>query len=335
MQSEPIQALARVIADNHLDATMGQQLTALYSPFFEAAALVCEEATKIPDVTDPTDADGIEESKALRLALKTLRCDADRKRKGLADGVNRLKNAIQFGYNLLAQQIEPVEARLQANEDIAERLAAARTRKLGEERCKLLAPYGVLHDEFNIKAFGAMDDGQFEAAHMRYQGAAEAAARAEALHKADEEAARKHAAELAVENERLRKDQAAKDAAYSAQLKAQRDSQAKERAAAEEKARLERAAAEAIARKEREARAQAEAELQAKRDAEAATLKAEVDAQRRAASAPDAEKLLALADAIRHIAVPACTTEAGQTVCRQARGNLDSLDQWIVRQVTR
>jgi hypothetical protein len=92
-------------------------------------------------VDDPADVDGIKASRALRLSLRALRVDADKKRKALKDGALRLGRAIDFGYNLLTAQTDPVEKRFQDQEDIAERIAAERKRKLGEARSDELSKH--------------------------------------------------------------------------------------------------------------------------------------------------------------------------------------------------
>ena len=86
----------------------------------------------------------------------------------------------------------------------------------------------------------------------------------------------------------------------------------KERESLEAKAAQERTAAAALALAEKKKREAVEAELKAKRDAEEAKVKAELDAARRAAAAPDKEKLHAFAMKVRGLEVPDMATEAGQ-----------------------
>ena len=203
---------------------MGAQLTALYTPFFDVAAIVCKDAEGVT-VSDPADLDGIKRSRDLRLRLTVLRVDADKKRKALKDGALRLGRAIDFGYNLLTAQTDPVEKRLQDQEDIAERIQAERQAKLGQERFSELSKHTAMVPpppelgKWPRAQYDAYLSGvKAEAARIREEAeAAEVQRIAAEMERAEREA------EMQAENERLKAEQAAKDAAHAAQVKAERE----------------------------------------------------------------------------------------------------------------
>ena len=351
----PTEALA--LAVEGIDKSMGQKLVDIYTPLLEAAAATCAQAADVV-VTDASQVTEIKASRALRLTLKTLRCEADKKRKELKAGVLQLGNAIDFGYKLLEKQIAPVEKRLEDQEKIAERMEAERQAKIGVSRFVELSPFASAgsflpsaadlgtwplpqYDAYlaGVKAEKQRADEAAEAELMRKEmeeAEAEQERRAQEAERkrleavaaeerkkrlAIEAEARIMAEKLRKENEqatqaalqKVREEQAARDAEREAQLKkeraeAQRQREAeqaereKERKALEEKARCERAVADVLARKERQAREKAEAEALALRQAEEAKRLAEAEAARKAAAAPDKEKLMHLARDIRNFA---------------------------------
>lgn len=273
---EPTQALAKVVQENRLDASMGQQLVALYAPFFEAAKTALEESAGVV-VTDPTDVTGIKKSRALRLTLKALRCDADAKRRELKDGALRMGRAIDFGYKLLTTQTEPEEARLEAQENIAKRLEAERKAKLATERMTAIRPYISAPECFDGSGLAEMTPGNFS----------ELLGGMKAAHE-------KRIADAKAADEARRREEDERES---------REAELESQSLAEKGKRL---AAERLAAAEREARRRAEDEamaLKAKakaiRDAEADKKREEEAALRASAAAPDKEKLAALAKTIR------------------------------------
>lgn len=163
---------------------------------------------------------------------------------------------------------------------------------------------------------------EIEAAMLKQKQEAEAKAKAAA------DAAAEEARKIKVESDRLAK--IAADAA-----KAERDAiEAKarsEREAAEKKAEAERAELRRQAKAAADAQAKAEAEAKAIRDAEAARIAAEEVARRKAASAPDREKVLAFAEFIRAIPAPVLTTEDGKAVQESITSQLALFADWLVK----
>lgn len=302
-------ALARVVRENQLSEQAGKNLMTAFQPYFAEAQPLIEQAKGIK-VADATCVSEMKKAREVRLALKRVRTDAEKTRKAMKEDSLRAGRAIDGMNNILLLAIEPVEKVLEEQEKFAERAEAARKAKLGQERADQLRALGSNPAQYI--GLADMGDEQWKACLHGAKLAKEErekAAEAERIRVAAETAERDR---LRVENERLRKEQAEKDAQAR-----------KEREAIEAKARAEREAAEAVARQEREAREKLEREAAAKRADEAKKAAAEAEAKRRAELAPDADKLRALAKLVRSIEMPeVCSAEAGKYRDKFARSML-------------
>jgi len=203
----------------------------------------------------------------------------------------RYGKAVQGVYNFLEYKIKPIEDHLQSQEDFAKIAEQKRVDALRAERELLvndLREFVGYGDDF-----GAMSQIAFDAvlASAKQQ-------RADQL-KHKEEAKKKHEAEvlrqaedqrkMRAENERLRSEAQAREAA----LKVERDLVAAEQKAAADAARIEREAAE-IARRKIANELAAAKRAQAEQDAKVAALaKAKAEQERKANAAPDKAKLRA------------------------------------------
>jgi hypothetical protein len=214
-----------------------------------------------------------------RLALKKLRCEVERRRKELVEDAVATQRGVNKVAGQLKDLIEPLEARMQAQEDFVAREEA----RIGEERRThreaALAPYTIETSFYNLasmpeESFHALLTGQkaaFEARTAETARLALEARKAEdarvAQAKADAEA--REAQRL--ENERLKKEaeereaqaKRLKDEAVAREAKIKADAQAErnrieaenERQRAKERAEAKKRQdeADAKARKEREA----------------------------------------------------------------------------------
>lgn len=342
----PADALS-VVVDAHLAEPTAIGLIDSFRGSFAAARPLIEQAKKLA-VTDATQVTEIKAARILRLKLRDIRCEADATRKALKENSQREGNAIQGVFNILKFLIEPVEEKLQAAEAFAERAEAARKTKLKAEREEALRPYAV-NTAFYV--LGDMPEGDFAAllasARTAYEAQQAAAAKAETDRLAKIEADKIERAGLEEENARLREQKRRADEAaaiqqraadaQAARLKKESDTRlAAERRAADEKARVaaetartEREAVEATARKEREARYEAEAALK-KKEAEAAqAVAAEAAKVRKAARAPDADKLRAFAGSIRSLELPNLTTPEGKDLTPVLAEQITKFAAWV------
>lgn len=342
-------ALATILHESGLDQAKAGAIIETLAPLVEQAGDLCRQAQDIT-VTDATQLTEMRLAREIRLRLVKVRTGAEAARKVLKADALALGKAIDSCSNWIKNQTEPVEARLMECELFAERAEARRKQALRDERYALLAEVGPV-DAAIVSTLGEMKQDAFDAmlqgAKLAKKAREEAEAKAEAERIAREKADAQERERLRVENERLKAERAEQDRAAAAAAererkareaiveKARKEREAAEQAArverekaelerrkVEEQAKREREAAEAKYRKEREYR---EAKLQEEREAreklereqrerDAAEKKrrdAEARAAKKAAAAPDADKLRAYAKALRSIPAPTFKTQDG------------------------
>ena len=339
-----------VPADLGLEPAAKHSLEIAFTGFFSRAR---EIAKKAANVTEAKTA------RALRLELKSERVAAEKIRKSLKEDSLRMGKAIDGANNIYLALIVPIEKQMEEIEKAEERAEATQIEAIRKERAETLDSMGHASHGVNL---GAMSDPEwtaylqqakdvYEMRQIRAKREAEEAAAELARQEAEKEAQRLEAIRLreeaadaaaALEAERkeraeaeakAREEQAHKDAA----AKAERDKLEAE--AAEERRKAAAAAAiETAKRQKAEAEAQALRFAEAKRikDAEAAEVakaKAEIIAAKKAASAPDREKLMHFADIVRHLDVPLANSEDGKRVAAEVAVKCEGFARWIEAQV--
>lgn len=313
----------------------------------KAAALV------VTDISQKTE---MAQARLARLELKDARVAMDKTRKGLVEGLKARTTKIDSTARVIREQIEELEAKLLESEQFAERHAAKLKAETKISREQEIAPFlstpllGDISDLSPEAYAAALSD-----AKLLHQSKIEAAAKAEAERIAREKAEREERERIAAENEKLKA--AAIETARLAEIERKRveAERAEEQRKAREEferaakaAREERERAESEARKEREAieaKARAEAEAAA---AEAAKLRAELEAKvrseakekariqeekiaaekaaKKAAAAPDKAKLEAFSEVIRSIPLPALSNPF---VVTKLQAEIEHLAAWI------
>lgn len=298
--------------------------------------------------SDPSIPANAKLARVNRLELRKIRIEIENKRKELGEGLLRKKQAIDGAAKELKELIEPYEGKLLEIEQYAERIEEERIKKLTAERVEALSKYTQISSAIN---YGAMSEEEFETlltdTKKLHELKQEEARRLEEARIAREKAEAEERERIRLENERLRKEAEEREAA----IKAEREKVEAERQAAEEKARKEREAIEAkakaereeserkaaeeaarlkaIADKERKEREAAEAKIAAQKEEEEKARKLEEAAKRRAASAPDAEKVKSYAKAIAAIPVPELKTEAGKTLAKEIATTATKFANWL------
>jgi hypothetical protein len=290
---------------------------------FEQAETWREKALAIK-VTSLADKEAMKQAREMRLVLKNIRVEAEKKRKALKEDALVMGRAIDGVNNLLLAAIQPLERHLEEQERFAERLAEQERQRRLSERTEALQPY--LEANQVIPALDAMTDDQFakylEDAKLLHAAKLEAAKKAEAERIAREQAEAAERERLRIENERLRAEAAEREAKAKA-----------EREAAELELNRIKAEQEAAAKKEREAREKLERELAAKKAAEEAKAKAEAEAIKKAAQAPDKEKLLLIAESVRSIKMPSVSTDEAKRILADISTKRDNFAKWIENQI--
>lgn len=354
-------------------AVPADKATALFAPFAKpfavAAALIAEE----PSATDATSA------RVLRLKLVKARTEISRTKDLAKADVKIVGNLIDWYHNKGREECQTVEARLEEIEKAEERAEAERKSGIKRERLAELLAVGVDGQYYPLGEMPAEAYGQLLASHRLAHETrikAEAKAKEDAKIAAEKAAAERIAREKAEdearervrqENERLKSEAEAREAAMKVERerleaiaaderrKASQAAEAarkeaarieaenaKARAEAAEKARKEREgieakakagrdAAEAKAKKERQAREKLEAEARSRKEAEDRRQREEVESLARAAAAPDREKLQAFAALVRTLEVPEMATKAGKQAASGLAGLVEELAVYIER----
>ncbi len=316
------------------------------APFdeFKAKAEKLRITAETLTVTDINDKAGMKLARATRLELREVRIAIEKRRKELGEHHLRETQRINGDAKVLKELIEPLEARLQDQEDFIEREAARIASEKRNARTAELAPF--LSGPVSVD-LGTMTDEAYAGLLSDSKGLHEAKIAREKKEREEAEAAVKAERERIeaqrLENERLKKEAVEREAAAEKQrqaaaaaLKAEQDRAAeRERVIqaraieaqriADENARAQAAKADA----ERKAREQAEKQIAAVRAEKLALAKAAADAEEAAAAAPEKEKLRALAKTIRELHVPVLTTEKGVAAVVEIAAKVEAFAAWI------
>ena len=290
--------LAKVEQSSNLAEDSAMALRGQFADYYGS---IIEWREKAALVTKPDDVTHQKIAREVRLGLRRVRCEVENTRKTLkADSLARGK-AIDGFANVLKYLCEPIEDRLLAVEQHAERMEAARIAALVAERTAALVAVEADPTAYNL---GVMDETTFAlvlaGAKKSREDRIEAARVEEAERVAREQADAKERDRLKVENERLKKQEEERQAELD-----------------NERARAKKAEQDAAdARKRESDRIAAEKAKEAKR------VKDAQEAADRATRAPDKEKLLAFSAALRTITTGEMTTEVGRALARCAKNEV-------------
>lgn len=300
----PPAPLAAITQQNGLSVESAKLVIEAFAPLY-LSAFELVKAGKAFEVKDANDKEGMAKARAMRLKLRQVRCEAENVRKTLKEESLRYGKAIDRVAHVVKDMIEPVEAELLEQEQIAERLEAFRKAELKRVREAELRPLGADVSQYPL---GEMTEEAYrmllDLCTTQHQQRVEAAKKAEEERKAAEAKRAEEEARVRAENERLRK---------------------------------EREEADARAKADREAREKAEAELQQKREEEArrqledaARVNREEEARKRAERAPDKEKLLSLAMELDSILMPLSVSSVeGESLFFDVKGRISALARYI------
>jgi len=260
------------ITDNSLPPSLLSNIETGFREAFAKAQEWREKALAIR-VTSIDQKAEMQMARIARIELKNIRVAAEKTRKALKEDSLRMGKAIDGVNNLLLAAIEPLERHLEEQEQFAERLKAAEKARILTERTEAIAPY--VTEGQAMPPLDSMTDEQWAAyledTKLLHTAKIEAAQRAEAERIAREQAEAAERERVRLENEKLKKEAAEREA----QMKAEREAAAKAQAELEAKARAEREAATKKA-------AEAEAKAKAEREAIEAKAKAEREAAEKA-----------------------------------------------------
>lgn len=320
--------LATIAKQNGLEDSKVNGLLSRFGDSFQTATKAMEWS-KTVNVTNENQTDLMKQARTARLKLKDIRVKVEHTRKELKEQSLREGKAIDGMANIIKAMIVPAEEHLEKQEKFAENLAAERKARITAERLNKLSE---LTDTPELYSYENMSDEIFDNLINELKAA-----------KKNQEAAAKKAEEdrIAAEKEAITEQERIRS--ENDKLKA--EAEAKEKALAEERARVEaeRKAADDLARKEREAveaklKAEREklelaerAEAQRKAEEERKTAEAQ-EKERQALLAPDHDKLVTFANAIHAIKntkLPAVKTKQAQDIVNQIETKLVELENFI------
>ena len=318
-----------------------------YAPHFSALEPILAASRQIV-VTDATQVTQIKAARAARLKLKDLRVAADKTRKSLKEDALRRGREIDGIFNAMMGELEPEEKRLQALEDFAERAEAERIAKLQASRLEELRAYVI--DATPYTTLGTMTEPAWNqiltGARLAHeaQTAAQEKAEAERLaqiekDQAEREAQRAENERLKAEQERVEKERKAeREAAEAARVEAEAKATAerkrieaeaaKVKAEADAKIKAEQERARAAQAELDHVKAEGEAKAKAEREAKEKAERDEAARAKKAAAAPDVEKVRAFAASLRAMAVPSLSKNAAATEA-EIRGGIDRMAKWL------
>lgn len=300
--------LLAVAKQNALSAESADSLVLSFKPFFAEVHDLLEQAKRV-EVTDATQVTMIRHARDLRLAIRKVRIAAENARVELKAESLRRGKAIDGMANIFKFMVEPVEEKLLAAEEFAERAEAKRREALQAARATELTPFV---DDPSMYPLGDMDQPAFEKMLAGFRAAHEAEVAAK--QKAEQERIEREKKD-AEERERIRREnERLKLEAEAAKIERERLEREREAAekkrrkfeemAARERAEADRRHAEEMKRKDQEAKERVERELaeQRRRNEEAAAkehYERELERKKRDAEAAEQRRLYNEAEAMR------------------------------------
>lgn len=322
--------LAKIVADGGIAQGLAQRLVDTFAPFAQDADDLIRSAAGLT-VTDATQLREMGEARTIRLKLVKIRSAAEKARQTEKADYLKVGKIIDGIGRYIAGMCEPEEARLLEAETFAERAEAARLDTLQAERRGALQP--ILDDlpaaaialpDLRLMPGAAWTQYLADAlAARKARDDAKAAAAQAAREQAEAEAAEREAQRI--ENLRLKAEKAEADRL----LKDAQDKARWEKDEADRKLAAERAERERV---ENEARQAREAQERADRERQEAEAKAKAKAARearKAAAAPDAEKLRAFVAQVAMVPAPEMRTDEGRDALRRALNILRDAGQAI------
>lgn len=308
-----------------LDKTKSEIILDSFTNFFEQAK-EWESKAKAIIITDISQTKEMELAREARLALKKIRCDAEKIRKKLKEQSNREGKAIDGIANIIKAVVVPLEEHLEKQEKFIVIKEQERKAKRLAIRIKKLARYVEDISVYNLEEMSK--EGFYkllESSKIAFesQQLAEAEAEKERIAKEKEDETKRQ--EMIEENKKLKEE---------ADIKAKADEVIKA------KADKEREVIEARERKEREAKEKLQREIKEKKEDDDRIERervAQIEADNQAIAEqnrqdelrPEKEKLFAYAEQIKSIEPPQDISKAGLDIIRIAEEQLLNVSQVI------
>lgn len=353
--------IIKVVETAGLEESTQLQIKEKFLPFFEKAEEWKKKAKALV-VTDISQKHEMQMARQARLALRSIRIDADKVRKELKEDSLRYGKAVQGVYNVIEYLIKPIERHLEEQEKFAEIQEAKRKDEIRQYRKAEIEPYAEFLP-FGLD-FGEMSETDYNnvlsGAKLQQQQKIEDERKAEQERIEREKAEAEERERIRKENERLKAEAEKRELELEAErkkreeeLRLEREKAEKERQKAEaerkakeEKERIEREKIEAKLRSEAEEKARLEAEIKAKEEAERKRKQEEEmraaeegrqkkEAERKARLAPDKQKLLELANQVDLIEMPSVKSREAKKVLEDVKTLLAKTSSFIREKSTK
>ena len=346
--------LLKIVKEIGLDQSKSQVLLAKFQNYFEIAA-EWENKAKMLLVTNESQKTEMKMAREGRLFLKEKRIAVEKTRKELKEQSLREGQTIDAIAKILKNLIEPIENNLEQQEKFIEIKEAAMKTERKEKRIKILTD---LQFDFTFFDILNMPNIQFDELVLKIENERDAKIAAEK--KAEEERLAKIEAErienerIRIENEKLKKEADVKEKQAKIERekiekereierKKQAEILAKQEAEAKAKARIEaekqakiqaelkaKAEAEKIKREkvEKELIEKKEAELKAQKEKERIELE-HIELEKKAANAPEKEKLIKFAELIEKLQRPKIKTDEANKIMNDVNLLLSKVSNFI------
>lgn len=279
-----------------------------------ARAAAAERARKDEAERIERERKDAEERERIRLDNERLKAEAAENEKKAA--VERAMAEKEL--RRLADERAAAEKAAQLERERIARETAEREAALAQERAR------VAREKADAEAKAKAERDAIEAKARADREAAELLARKECEAVEAKARAERQAADLAAKKERE-----ALEAKHAEERRVADAKAAEEKRKADAELAEQKRLAKDQADRERAAREKAEAELRAQREADARRIASEREAERKAAAAPDRDKLLNYANAIRAIDIPEFTTESAKAIAATIRASRDKFAGWV------
>lgn len=319
-------AIVPQLTEQGMEVNAAKKLLADYGlPMVEVGELI-EKANTI-EVADESDTASMKAARETRLAIRTHRIAFEKRHDELKADSLAYGRAVDLVQRVGLEMLKPVEDALKDKEEYAQRLEEARREKRIAERTAELQKYT---DDVSVYNFADMADDAFQLLLDQVKAAYDARIAAEkaAKEKAEQEAKAEEEARLAAQK---KAEEAAKVARAKARKEAEKRKEAEEKLAAEraEQAEKERVAAEKLAAEQAEKQKLIDAE-NARKAAQAEADRKIQEAARKAAAAPDKDKLRIYLDKLADVEVDELTTPEAIKVYEQIQEHFAKCyDQYV------
>lgn len=309
-----------IIKEDGLQKETIDGLQHAFNPYYEQASRLAEGAKSIV-IKDVTETGLMTQARKLRLEIKDIRIDVEKKRKELKEESLRKGKAIDGIANVIKYLIVPIEEHLQKQEDFVKEIEKAKVEELKEKRYQELKQFELEEIDIECYDLGSMDEKLYKMTYDMLKNNYE--------HKKQQEL---EFEKRRIEEEKKETEARERIAVENVKLKKEAEAREKEIQLEREKAEKEKAVIQAKLKKEAEAREKIQLEIENKRQQEL-KVKAEIEKAEKAKSLlPDKHKLNELAINIVKIEMPDVQADGAKGIIKEVINKLNDISSYIKKE---